>query len=129
MELNEIPNLKGFYHDGCIAIDKSLSNTEKSCILAEEIGHYVTSSGNILDLSKTENKKQEYKARLWAYDLQIGLSGIIKAYEAGCTSIYEMADYLDATEEFLNETLECYRSKYGEYIEVDNYIVYFEPHL
>ena len=38
-----------------------------------------------------------------------------------------MAEYLDATEEYLKEALDCYHSKYGLYTTVKNYIVYFEP--
>ncbi|MGF7145339.1 hypothetical protein HNQ56_003780 [Anaerotaenia torta] len=116
---------------GCkIAIRKDIPTLkEKACILAEEIGHFLTSSGNILNQNITENQKQEYKARLWAYDRQIGLIGIISAYNAGCRNIFEMAEHLDVTEDFLSEALESYRRKYGEYISVDNYIVYFEPNF
>ncbi len=45
-------------HDGLIrgshiAIRKDIeTQAEKSCVLAEEIGHYRTSSGNILDQNK-----------------------------------------------------------------------------
>lgn len=40
-----------------------------------------------------------------------------------------MAEYLDVTEEFLSDALESYRKKYGTCKAIDNYIVYFEPHL
>ncbi|HHV09554.1 MAG TPA: hypothetical protein GXX75_04635 [Clostridiales bacterium] len=114
---------------GCkIAIRKDIPTLrEKACVLAEEIGHYLINSGDILDQGKTENRKQELKARLWAYDKQIGLLGIISAYNTGCRNLFEMAEHLDVTEDFLTEALESYRRKYGEYTSVDNYIVYFEP--
>lgn len=35
MDLYEVNGLKGLYVDGCIAIDKNLSTTEKGCILSE----------------------------------------------------------------------------------------------
>ena len=120
-------------HDGLIrgrrvAIrQKIATQKEKSCVLAEELGHYYTSSGDILDQSKVENRKQEYRARLYGYNLKIGLTGLIRAYEAGCRNLYEMAEYLDATEEYLKEAFECYKSKYGLCVSVDNYIIYFEP--
>lgn len=38
-----------------------------------------------------------------------------------------MAEYLDATEEYLKEAMQCYHSKYGVYAVVDNYVIYFEP--
>ena len=89
-------------------------------MLAEEIGHYRTSSGNILDQNKVESRKQEYRARLYGYNLKIGLTGLISAYEAGCGNLYEMAEYL-------KEAIQCYHSKYGVYAVVDNYVIYFEP--
>ncbi len=120
-------------HDGLlrgrrIAIRKDIeTQAEKSCVLAEEIGHHCTSSGNILDQTDVMNQKQEYRARLYGYNLKIGLTGLIRAYEAGCRNLYEMAEFLDATEEYLKEAIQCYSSKYGTCVAVDNYIIYFEP--
>lgn len=124
------PNIKGLYCNNTIAINKNLpTQAEKSCILAEELGHHFTSAGNILDQTDIVNRKQEYRARLYGYNLQIGLRGIISAHTAGCRNLYEMADYLDVTEEYLKEALDCYQSKYGEYVKVDNYMIYFIPTL
>lgn len=113
-----------------IAIRKDIeTQTEKSCVLAEELGHYYTSSGDIIDQTDIMNQKQEYRARLYGYNLRIGLMGIVRAYQAGCRNLYEMAEHLEVTEEYLKEAIECYRSKYGEYVKVDNYIIYFIPCL
>ena len=120
-------------HDGLlngrrIAIRKNIATqAEKSCVLAEELGHHYTSSGDILDQTDIMNQKQEYRARLYGYNLKIGLTGLIRAYEAGCRNLYEMADFLDATEEYLKEAIQCYRSKYGVCTAIDNYVIYFEP--
>ena len=111
-----------------IAIRKNIDTTiEKACVLTEELGHYYTTVGNILDMNVSENRKQERQARLWGYNRVIGLFGLIRAYEAGCRKNFEMAEYLDATEEYLKEALLCYKSKYGICTAVDNYIIYFEP--
>ena len=59
--------------------------------------------------------------------MQIGLIGIIECYKHHCRSLYEMAEYLDATEEYLKEAMQCYHAKYGVYAVVDNYVIYFEP--
>ena len=120
-------------HDGLlsanrIAVRKDIeTQAEKSCVLAEELGHHYTTSGNILDQKNIMNRKQEYRARLYGYNLKVGLTGLIRAYESGCRNIFEMAEYLDATEEYLKEALLCYKSKYGICTAVDNYIIYFEP--
>lgn len=113
-----------------IAIRKDIeTNIEKACVLAEELGHHYTSVGNIIDLTDIQNRKQERRARLWAYNQQIGLSGLVQAFEHGCTSRFEVAEYLEVTEDFLTDAVECYKSKYGTYTTVDNYIVYFIPYL
>lgn len=122
--------IKGLYCDGVVGINKGIeSKIEESCILAEEMGHHYTSVGDITDQNIAANRKQENKARLWAYNKKIGLTGIISAYQYGCRNLFEMAEHLEVTEEFLNEALESYRAKYGLYTVVDNYIIYFEPSL
>ena len=111
-----------------IAINRSLpTQAEKACVLAEELGHHYTTTGDILDHSNAMNRKQEYRARLYGYNLKIGLAGLIRAYEARCRNRYEMAEYLDVTEEYLEEAIDCYKAKYGLYVSIDNYIIYFEP--
>lgn len=113
-----------------IAIRKDIeTSAEKTCVLAEELGHHHTSVGNILDMNDARNRKQERQARLWGYNRLIGLTGIITAFRAGCQSRHEIAELLNVTEEYLQECIDCYRDKYGVYTEVDNYIIYFIPYL
>ena len=129
MDLSEVSGLKGLYVNGRIAINAKMSDTEKACVLAEELGHHYTTYGNILDQSNTSNQKQELRARAWAYNKQIGLLGLIRAYEHGCRNRFEIAEYLEVTEEVLEECISYYRKKYGIYQSVDNYIIYFVPTL
>lgn len=113
-----------------IAIRKDIeTTTEKTCVLAEELGHHYTSVGDIIDMENTQNRKQERQARFWAYNKLIGLRGIIDAYEAGCQNGYEISEYLEVTEEYLADCIEAYRDKYGVGIAVDNFYVMFIPHL
>lgn len=113
-----------------VAIRQDLSTSiEKACVLAEELGHHYTTYGNILDQSDTSNRKQELRARAWAYNKQIGLLGLIRAYEHGCRNRFEIAEYLEVTEEMLEECLSFYQNKYGVCTNVDNYVVYFIPNL
>lgn len=122
--------IKGLYCDMTIGINKKIDTcAEKSCVLAEELGHHHTSVGNILDMNDIRNRKQERQARLWGYNKLIGLTGIIKTFRAGCQSRHEIAEQLDVTEEYLQECIDCYRDKYGEYVEVDNYMICFIPNL
>ena len=66
---------------------------------------------------------------MYGYNLNVGLMGIAKAFETGCRNLYEMAEFLGVTEEYLKDAIECYRKKYGVFVAVDNYLIYFEPQL
>ena len=126
----DLQGADGLIHGNRIAIRKDIPTTaEKACVLAEELGHYHTAVGDILDLSDPNNMKQEYKGRVWGYDRRIGLLGIIKAFDYGCQSGCEIAEYLDTTEKYLEEAICYYRSKYGVCTIVDRYVIYFIPNL
>ena len=123
------------YNDGRIRGNRILirstieTRCQKAAVLCEEIGHYETAAGNILDQSVTANRKQELRGRIWAYNRLIGLTGIIRAYKMGCRNRYEMAECLDVPEDTLQEALNYYHARYGVCTQVDNYVIYFEPAL
>ncbi|SEQ22392.1 protein of unknown function [Virgibacillus subterraneus] len=121
--------IKGLYGDDVIFINKEIETTiEKACVLAEEIGHHHTTVGDILDLTKLSNVKQEKLARNWAFRKLIPLNSLLKCFIHGCKSRFEIAENLNVTETFLEECLEHYREKYGKAVKVDkNHILYLEP--
>lgn len=120
----------GLINGNVIGINKQIRTCRKrACILAEELGHYHTTIGDILSQSTASDRRQELHARVWAYNKLIGLNGIVNAYKHGCYSLHDTADYLDVTEEFLLEALQYYKGKYGVYATIDNYAIYFEPSL
>ena len=122
------PRVKGLYADNVIWINKFIpTNSEKACVLAEELGHHHTSIGDILDQSKLLNKKQEKRARNWAYKRLVPLSRIIDAYRAGVRNRYELADFLGVTEIFLEEALERYKEEFGLYKTIEEHTIYFDP--
>jgi len=119
---------KGLYCDGVIAINKKLSTTaEKTCILAEELGHYYTSYGNIINQEIISNRKQELRAKRWAVKRLVTPKNIIKAFKTGCRNLYEMAEYLGVTEEFLREAFHNYGQMYGVRKKRGSYTIYFDP--
>lgn len=121
-------DIKGLYCGGVIAVSDHLQDsTERTCILAEELGHHLTAVGNILDQKETMNRKQEIRGRAWAYNRLVGLTGIIQAYKAGCRNRFEIAQTLEVSEDMLQEAVDYYHKKYGLCVSVDNYTVYFEP--
>ncbi|MFU1797499.1 ImmA/IrrE family metallo-endopeptidase [Paenibacillus azoreducens] len=104
------------------------SAIEKKCVLAEEIGHFHKTVGNIVDQEMIENKKQEQTARRWAYEKLVPLDGIIKASKAGVSNRFELADYFDIVEDFVEDAIEYYRRKYGLYVNHGGkYLIYFDP--
>ena len=123
------------YNDGRIRGNRILirstieTRCQKAAVLCEEIGHYETAVGNILDQSITANRKQELRGRIWAYNRLVGLTGILRAYKMDCRNRYEMAECLDVPEETLQEALNYYHARYGVCTQVDNYVIYFEPAL
>lgn len=128
-EVRMVPRIKGLYSDDTIWINKAISTSaEKTCILAEELGHYHTSAGDILDQTKTNNRRQELRARQWAYNRLIPLECIVEAYQAHAKGRHEVAEYLGVTESFLQAAIDRYRDKYGLCVVVnDRYTVYFDP--
>lgn len=131
IEVFEMPfkgKIKGLYKDGTIAINKFLKDrVEKACILAEELGHHHTSVGNILDQTDIRNRKQELRARQWAYERLIPLSAIVQAYYAKVNGRYEIAEYLGVTEEFLQAAVDRYRDKFGLFATYENFIIFLDP--
>lgn len=112
-----------------IAIKHDMTEVEKKCVLAEELGHHYTAVGDILDQTSDRNRKQELQGRLVAYNKLVGLRGLVDAYNHHCMTPSDIADYLEVTQEFLEEAVSCYRMKYGVYTAVDNYVIMFEPNL
>lgn len=99
----------GRIYNNRIAIRESIKTTTcKACVLAEELGHYYTSVGNILNQDSSNNRKQERLARKWAYEKITPIENILFAATDGHTELWDMAEYLDVDEEFLTEALKHY---------------------
>lgn len=100
---------KGLYCDNVVWINRKMSTAEKLSIVAEEIGHYKTSSGNILDQDSIANIKQELQARRWAYEKVLPLDLVMQAIMSGLTEVYDLAEHFDVTEIFMRECLKHYK--------------------
>ncbi|MGE7828937.1 ImmA/IrrE family metallo-endopeptidase [Paenibacillus sp. NPDC093718] len=121
--------LKGLYFDNIIALNNRAitTKTEWVCIFAEELGHHYTSYGNILDIKGIPSRKQEKRARNWGYEKLVPLQGLIQACEAGARNRYEIADFLNVTEEYIEESIKHYLEKYGQSKKIGNHIICFDP--
>lgn len=115
--------------ENIIIINSNMSNIEKFEVLSEELGHAKTSYGNILDNKSAKSIKQEKIARRRGYEILVDLIDLINAFNANVHGRYEVANYLNVTEEFLQEAIDYYKEKYGIYKEVGKYLIYFSPCL
>lgn len=88
---------KGRVKGDKILINSKMSECEKACILAEELGHYYTTVGNILDQTESNNRKQEKTARRWAVHKLIEMDELIDAIKSGYESLSDIAEYLNIT--------------------------------
>ncbi len=121
-------NCKGLIVNKTVLLNKNIeTETERKCILAEEIGHSVTTFGNIIDLKETSARKQERRARAYAYKHLIPFDRIIEAFEYGVRNRYELCEYLQVTEEFLIEALAYFNQVYGPFKIHKGYIISFDP--
>lgn len=127
-ENSHIGKLDGLYVDGTITLNTNLGNdTAKKCTLVEELGHHKRTAGDILDQSKVENRKQERVARAWGYEKLIKPTDLIKAKKAGVRNRFELAEYLNLEERFLEDALKYFRDRYGNRRATDEYIIQFDP--
>ncbi|MGA4513309.1 ImmA/IrrE family metallo-endopeptidase [Staphylococcus caledonicus] len=117
----------GFYKDGIILIDKNLSETRKAEVLYEELAHHKLTYGNILDQSKWINRKFENYAKRHGYEAALPLRIIVEAHNYGVSNLYELAQYVQLSEEHVLEILEYYKQKHGIYIHYGTYLIQFEP--
>ena len=108
-----------------IAIRHDMSAVDKVCPLAEELGHYYTTTGDILNQENVSNRKQEHRARMWAYGKLLPLQFFILAFKHGCHSSHEVAEFLEVSQEFLEECIRAYYSKYGSFLEFNGYLFMF----
>lgn len=121
--------IKGLCCDNVIGINANMdTSAEKTCVLAEELGHHYTTYGNIIDQSKTENRKQERTARIYAYNKLITLEKLALSKEAGCRNRYEIAEFLEVSEEFLQEALDTFKEIYSAGChQLGEYLICFDP--
>lgn len=117
--------LAGIIKGNTVRIDSRLSSKKMKCTMVEEAMHWKYTSGNIIDQKVKANVKQEIFARRRAHYYLIPLDKIKECHDLGLSTYYEVAEYLDVTEEFLHEAVESYREKYGLMYNTGEYIINF----
>ena len=127
-ETNRLPKFQpGFYINGKIYINSNLSETRKAEVLYEELAHHKLTYGNILDQSKWINRKFENYARRHGYEAALPLRIIVEAHHYGVSNLYELAEYVQLSEEHVLEILEHYKNKFGIGTHYGDNVITFEP--
>lgn len=102
-------NLNGIYIDNlkCIGLDKCLTDTERKCTIAEELGHYYCNATYPISCTdKTLIDKAEYRAKKWAVKALISPSDLRKAKLLGLKYKWELADFFGVTEYIAEKALD-----------------------
>jgi len=126
---NMPPKLPGVIVDNFITINKKRSIYEKHFILAEEIGHYLTTAGNITKLNTVPKIKAEVVARRWGYEKIISLDDLVSCFEKNHLTAEDVAHDFEIEIKALKIILDHYFDKYGPSVQHKGYIINFDPFI
>lgn len=82
--------------------------------LAEEIGHFQRSYGQIIKLDSIQAIKSEHSGRVAAYQNLLPCSTLKAAMRSGTCTLWELAEFFDLPEGFVKEAFQYYRQR-GEF--------------
>ncbi len=112
---NQMPDCQGAsIYDDEVYINSNMSYQQNLQDLAEEIGHWKTTAGDIHKMKNLNDHRQELEARRLGYMMIVDLDGLIDCFKKGITTPWDLADYFECTEEYIWNALDTYKIKYGE---------------
>ena len=123
------PGQGGFIYNDHVFIDKNRDRPAQNCILAEEIGHYETTVGNIVNQDNTDKRKQELKARKWGYYKLITLDGLIECFKKSISNLDDLAEFFEVIPKYLLEAFKYLEEKYGQVFKYHGYLFGFSHGL
>lgn len=118
---------KGLYIDDVVYLNPRQSLKEMVGTLAEELGHYLTTVGDITAQNTNEKRKQEQKARDVGVMMAVTPQDFIDCYKERFKNIWECADFLDITRKTLEDAIATYSKMYEFGLEYKNYKIFFRP--
>lgn len=124
--------VKGFYYASedfaAIALSAKLETACERCtILAHELGHYHTHPPDLFLVSESARDKYEHMADVWAAKTLLPVRKLIAAWQRGIRNVWDLAEYLDVTPDFINKSIDILEEQYGEYIYLGDVCLYFRP--
>ena len=123
----ESPRIRGLCCNDTIALSAQIdTEAERLVVLGEELIHATHSAGDILD-----DPRMERRARERNFDRLVGLSGLVRAFLAGCREAWEFAEFLGIPEDFFDAAMKNYRERYGTMVTANTehgvFALTFEP--
>lgn len=114
--------LSGLTYGSEIFINKNKPAVTQYEVMFEEIAHYETGCGNIVNQRTRDERQQEQHARSLAFEHAVPLDGLIYCSTHDLWSVDEMVDYFNVSAEFLLKALDNYTIKKGPVFTYHGYL-------
>lgn len=85
------------------------SETEKKCLLAEELGHYYYDAYYTLNSDKAFIDKQEYRAKKWKCLACVSRQSLLDCFKRGITNLYDIATELQVEPNMVQFAYDYYK--------------------
>jgi len=92
-------------------LDQFETYTQELCVLAHEYGHCKTGSTHAVSSPLDLIQKHEYKANKAAVHMLVPYDAFCEAIDQGYTEVWQLAEYFDVTEEFIQTADQIYRNE------------------
>ncbi len=111
-----------------ITLNSELETTcARCCVLAEELGHHHTQPPDLFTSPKTTQDRYERLASQWAANALVPLCALVRAWQRGIRSSWELAEYLNVTEPFICKAISLLEQRYGPVARCGEYRIHFRP--
>lgn len=116
---------KGLIINQIVYLNPSQSAEELTSTVAEEIGHYLTSIGDIVKQDTNEKRKQEQKARDVGATMVVSPQDVVDCFNERFERIWECTEFLGITEDAFTNAIKTYAKKYSDGLRYKKYFIDF----
>ncbi len=99
---------------GQIVLRPGLCESERACVLAEELAHHAQGAGDLRTMGYVALSRQETRAIAQAVTLLVPLEELLQALRNGARNAAELSEMLGVSQEFVPYVLTYYRTKYPD---------------
>ncbi|MGX2947166.1 ImmA/IrrE family metallo-endopeptidase [Enterococcus alishanensis] len=118
---------KGLYINNVIYLNPNQTHFELKSTVGEEIGHHLTTVGDITKQETPEERKQEETARNIGSVLSVTPQDFINAYKERIYTKAEAAEFIGVTRETLDRAINTYAVNFPTGMGYKNYLIFFQP--